>query len=332
MGVKSLKWLNRVALAGILIMTVSHAATAVAMPSEFAGTWVLRAGGKNALVLRLKADEKSGDVGSLSTLTKFSFDPGVAGLTGLAGPPKTRKLIVHERNGETLMLDILQADPKASRDWIEFRLSGPSSGGVKFGGVTMNYLPLARTSSQPDEAVTVATDWDADETYAFGTAGASNPEMTKIYQADQSERGDTRTPSDTLRKNDEARRTRVKELLEQGRLASGADFENAAYVFQHGASADDYLLAHTLALIAMKKGRVGAVSIAAETLDRYLQKSGRPQIYGTQFIGDPKTHKWSQDPYQPSLISDALRRELGVETVDVQKEQLARYMKEEPLP
>ncbi len=41
---------------------------------------------------------------------------------------------------------------------------------------------------------------------------------------------------------------------------------------------DDYLLAHTLAMIAVAKGDEGSLWIGTATLDRYLQSVGKPQI------------------------------------------------------
>ena len=94
---------------------------------------------------------------------------------------------------------------------------------------------------------------------------------------------------------DEQRRGAVAELLKQGKLHTGEDFEHAAFIFQHGGTPDDYLLAHTLAMVAVARGRSTAIWIAAATLDRYLQNIKQPQIYGTQF-------KWDNDRRPRSRI------------------------------
>jgi hypothetical protein len=112
----------------------------------------------------------------------------------------------------------------------------------------------------------------------------------------------------------------VSALLAANALHTPDDYRKAAFVFQHGAQPDDYLLAHSLAVIAVAKGDQGAAWIAAATLDRYLQSIGRPQIYGTQFLGMGAST--TQKPYNQELISDALRIELGVPTLASQKEQL----------
>jgi hypothetical protein len=115
----------------------------------------------------------------------------------------------------------------------------------------------------------------------------------------------------------------VRKLLADGALSTAADFRAAAFVFQHGGEPNDYLLAHTLAMIAVAKGEQAALWIATATLDRYLIAVGRPQIYGTQYSRDRATRAWTQEPYQRDLVSDALRAQLGVKTSVEQAAQLA---------
>jgi hypothetical protein len=118
-------------------------------------------------------------------------------------------------------------------------------------------------------------------------------------------------PSATIKKQDEKHRRQVRELLARGALHTGKDFERAAFIFQHGSTPEGYLLAHSLALVAMARGNAGALWLATATLDRYLNSIKQPQIYGTQFHNTKETG-WSQEPYNRTLISDELRRRLGV--------------------
>ena len=64
----------------------------------------------------------------------------------------------------------------------------------------------------------------------------------------------------------------------------------------------------------------GAIWISAATLDRYLHSIHQPQIYGTQFNFKPGGHI-TQEPYNRHLVSDALRRDLGVPSQAEQKVQ-----------
>jgi hypothetical protein len=77
-------------------------------------------------------------------------------------------------------------------------------------------------------------------------------------------------------------------------------------------------------MIAMKKGYTDAIWIAAATLDRYLQSIKQPQIYGTQFL-TPKGGSTTQEPYNRTLISDALRHQLQVSGLAAQAAQCKQY-------
>lgn len=143
-----------------------------------------------------------------------------------------------------------------------------------------------------------------------------NAEMAQIYEADQAVRANI--PKDVtpayfqkMIAEDKARKARTEALLKAGALHTGQDYERAAFIFQHGDKPGDYLLAHTLAMVAMTKGNHAASWIAAATLDRYLMTIEQPQIYGTQYKS-PAAGTVTQDPYDRTLISDALRTELGV--------------------
>ena len=95
------------------------------------------------------------------------------------------------------------------------------------------------------------------------------------------------TQWEALAKEDAARQQRTRALLASEQLHSGEDFRQAAFIFQHGTTPEDFLLAHTLAMVAVSKGDDTAVWIGAATLDRYLQSIDRPQVYGTQFRNEP---------------------------------------------
>lgn len=163
--------------------------------------------------------------------------------------------------------------------------------------------------------------WAGDHASGSIANRATNPEMTAIYAADQAAREHPATIDwDVLRPADQARRARTQALLDAEQLNSADDFYHAAYVFQHGDEAEDYLKAHALAVVAAARGKPEAAWIAAATLDRYLQRIGQPQIYGTQFLRPPG-EKWTQEPYRRDILSDALRRATGVPPLAKQEDQ-----------
>lgn len=135
----------------------------------------------------------------------------------------------------------------------------------------------------------------------------SNRELEKIYAEDQADRTNMFTMSaDQLAKmikNDTPRRKRVRELIDAGALTTSEDFVRAAFVFQHGATPDDFLMAHVLGLIATEMDGSGAW-ISAASLDRYLLNTGKPQIFGLQLD--------NVAPFNPNLLTDRMRKALCV--------------------
>lgn len=152
----------------------------------------------------------------------------------------------------------------------------------------------------------------------------ANLEMAQIFAADQADR--RAAPNidwSVVRPRDEARRIATRKLLDQGALQTAEDFKAAAFVFQHGRQPQDYLLAHTLAVVAVSRGDESALWIASATLDRYLWAIQQPQIYGTQFTRPrERAAAWTQEPYDRAVVSDALRRALQVKTQPEQQKQL----------
>ena len=135
----------------------------------------------------------------------------------------------------------------------------------------------------------------------------------------------------------EVRRSQIRTMIAAGELKSGDDFKDAAYVFQHGVGAEDYLFAHVLAMEAVIKGNDSAKWIAAATLDRYLQFIKEPQIFGTQYPLDPNAQHPPQDPheavlsgrtlapYDDQVLPDALRLDFCVPVLAQQKQNLATF-------
>ncbi|WP_294215215.1 hypothetical protein [uncultured Sphingomonas sp.] len=145
-----------------------------------------------------------------------------------------------------------------------------------------------------------------------------NADIQKLFVADQAAREGISTtgPIDRARvvaliAADGQRRGEARRLLDAGALHSANDFYAAAFIFQHGTTPEDYLLAHSLALAAAAGGKKEAAWIAAATLDRYLQKIGQKQIYGTQYLVAKDTGP-TMEPYDAALVPDSLRTALGV--------------------
>ena len=166
-------------------------------------------------------------------------------------------------------------------------------------------------------APTFATDRNSSPT----SIGTTNAEMTTIYDADQAARRSDKIDWPVVREDDRKRRVRTQALLDNQQLNSADDYYHAAFVFQHGDEAEDCLKAHALAIVSASKGKSEAAWIAAATLDRYLQRIGQPQIYGTQYRHETGKD-WTQEPYRRTLLSDPLREATGVPTITKQEDRL----------
>ena len=142
--------------------------------------------------------------------------------------------------------------------------------------------------------------------------GSSNPEMRAMMEADQAARKVATIDWPALNRADSERRKRTRAMLDAGQLKTGADYYFAAFIFQHGDTPEDYLLAHALAVAAIAKG-TDARWISAATLDRYVQAVGKPQVFGTQ-SSKRGGGLWTQDPYDRKLVPDALRAAMDVPT------------------
>ena len=295
----------------------------VARPEQgYAGTWVMTLGQRVFIVLTI---EPHGQAFAARIRAPASVDLPAAGsplrYSHIQLPIKDRRSTRANVEGDHLRIVIEDPANPGEPDEFDLTLSDPDHASLQFVGVPVASMPFTRHAGAPP---TPATDWDSNRTYAVQVeATTANVEMASIYEDDQKARQNvpaTRADWDAIEKADKVRRERVAALLAAGALRTPDDYRKAAFVFQHGEQSDDYLLAHTLALVAVAKGDQGAAWIAAATLDRYLQAVGQPQIYGTQFLGAGAAT--TQKPYNQQLISDALRTELGVPTQASQAEQL----------
>jgi hypothetical protein len=165
--------------------------------------------------------------------------------------------------------------------------------------------------------------------------------LSRVHQLeieDQSENPGNISSEEYYRHGD-ARRAEIRQLLEQGKITSGEDFSDAALIFQHGQTPEEYLFAHVLAVEALITGGSADKWIAAATLDRYLHAVNQPQVFGTQYPADkaagntPKPQVdprvWNvqrtQQPYDAKLLPDAVRRDFCVPDVSQQEKNLAIF-------
>jgi hypothetical protein len=294
------------------------------VPTEgFEGTWVMNLGTKTFVVLTL---EKTGETftGTLMGPEKFQTGNGVR-FSHLSSSVATQTVVNGSIQGDRLHFKTQNANDKTDESEYDMTLVGQDSATVKVADIPIEPWPFSRVRDTNPR--TVSTDWEPRRFYSLDDNAASNPEMQQIYEADQEVRKDfvefTRG-GDALAPGDAERRSRTSKLLADGKLRTGEDYTRAAFIFQHGTTPDDFLFAHTLAMVAAAKGDEEALWIASATLDRYLQSTGKRQIFGTQ-IKEKADHTATLEPYNRELVSDALRRELSVKPIAVQEEELQTW-------
>lgn len=289
--------------------------TAPLAAADLTGSWKISAEGQAVAILTLDAAANGQWAGSILRPSGMQIDDGVT-VSNLSGAPSERRLRGTRRSADHAELQLDPARP--GEDQLRFLVNALDDSHaeliISFAGQAARAIPLARTVA----GSALGTGW-SDRTYAIDASWPDNAEMTTMFEADQAARRAPNIDWAKLAPEDARRRDRARQLLNEGKLRSAGDYYAAAFIFQHGEEAKDYLFAHTLALIAASRGRRNATWIAAATLDRYLQKIGQPQVYGTQYFTRPG-EAVTQEPYDRSLVSDTLRTELGVPPISAQEE------------
>lgn len=302
-----------------ICLMAAHAAPAAGL-QDFAGTWAMRLGARNLFVLTLAP---RGDTvqGLFDRPAKFSSNNSI--FANMQGGVRHDTIVRGRLADGVLHLTTRNANDAKDEDSYAMVVK-PNSAELRPDDLPPGVVVEPYTFERVPAGSTVATDWEPNRAYVPGDSGVPSAEMKTIFDEDQRVRSTRKIDWNAVSRTDADRRGETRKLLAAGALHTGKDYEEAAFVFQHGDSPQDYLLAHTLAMVAVSKGEATAIWIAAATLDRYLERIGQKQILGTQFSSDPRT-KWTQEPYDRDLVSDALRRQLGVPPQAVQAEQLKAY-------
>lgn len=294
----------------VILPLLLAAASVSAVPCT-AGDWILQIGDASLFQFGVQASSH-GLVATWDRPQDFDFDK--ESFTNVVGPAIRRTAVKVQPVGDDLELTFHDPRPGAIPD--VFRLHCLPDGHVSAMYQGVGFEPFVLDRAKPGK--NALGPWAAKRAYQQKIDYPTNAEMSAIFKADQDDR---RTPNidwAVVGPADEKRRARTQTLLDAGALRSGDDFYHAAFLFQHGGTANDYLKAHLLATIAAVRGATKAVWIASATLDRYLQAIGKPQVLGTQYM-IPKDGPVTQEPYDRTLISDALRQALRVPPIAMQE-------------
>lgn len=275
-----------------------------ALAHELEGYWALKIEGKNLMVMDIR---HSG--GKLEG--RFVRPRGLNLMNGLfkiSDPAEQQDILMDAKgNGAALALTFRSEDGRLS----VFNAIEDESGDLC---LAVADIP-AEAGIGPwifkriDGFQHIFTGWRADRSYVLGDTGRQSREIEELYSLDQRALQHAARPGSSSEAELRSERIiKVKRLLVGGGIGIGSDYRKAAFILQHGSSEEDFLLAHTLAVVALAKGDAEAVWIAAATLDRYLQSVGKAQIYGTQRqSSDGSVIK----PSDSTTVPEALRAQLG---------------------
>jgi len=288
--------------------------------TDYAGQWDMNLGQRTFMVITIQAEK-----GKVSGTVQRPLHYQILGANILEITPTSTLETILEGAVKQGKLVFLARNPSSgNEESFEMTLKSGAQAELRkiFQGKTLDPWMFARIPL--GQHPSVANNWEPRHVYYLDDVETPNAEMKKIFDADERDRSEDFSHTDwgkvTLR--DQQRRAATRKLLEEDQLHTGQDFREAAFVFQHGDKPEDYLLAHTLAIIAASRGDGWGLWIAAATLDRYLHTVQKPQIYGTQVFGEGNT--LTQDPYDRELISDALRRKLAVPSLAAQQQDLKK--------
>jgi hypothetical protein len=274
------------------------------------GTWDLKAGDQTLFRIEIK-EEPNGTTATWERPERFQTDgESFSKIGGRAIRRQSRNVRLVGSDIEITFDDAILRLHPIDADHAE----------MSFKGAPFEPFPLVKAEETPSPL----GPWDSGRSYVPTVNRPTNAEMTAIFEADQADRQNANIDWSVIGPADDKRRGRTKQLLDTGALQSGDDYYHAAFVFQHGSEANDYLLAHLLATIAIARGRPDAVWIASATLDRYLQAIDKPQILGTQYT-IPENGPATQEPYDRALISDAMRKALRVPPLEEQEKRRRQY-------
>lgn len=144
--------------------------------------------------------------------------------------------------------------------------------------------------------------------------------LKQLYLEDIADREKVTNWSDVdqltqLKARDKTRRTQTLQFVTDKQLSEAVDFYHAALIFQHGDTVEDFQQAHHLARTSLNLGYEGAKWMYASTYDRWQLASGKPQVYGTQFVLNTEGTWQFAEPLDRSF-PDAERIKYGLPTLD----------------
>jgi hypothetical protein len=222
---------------------VAHAAEL----KDFAGTWVMRLGDRNMFVLTLIAEDAKMR-GSWDRPMKYANTNGA--FSNIRGGIQHDAIVRANFSDGLLHLTVQSANGPKDEDTYAMTVNGDHAT-LAFDDIPPGVVVAPGLFERVAPGARVATDWEPNRLYTSNDSDTPSADMEAIFNEDQR----VRMPSDidwkTVNRTDTERREQTRKLLAAGALHTAKDYEEAAFVFQHGDRPEDYLLAHTLAMVAV---------------------------------------------------------------------------------
>lgn len=239
----------------LLTFAVLTPAALAQSENDFGGTWIVPVGSQTFAVVQLAASPGNTLTGTISMPQHFDTD-GVT-ISDIQLPARTAP--IDTATAKDHALHIVTHSPSDPTDKDEFVLTftGKNEATLDIIGAPFDSWPVLRVQ----HPATVSTDFDPKRKYFFLDSDIASREMQNIFREDQLVRKGvvwTKAYANSIAAGDSERHQQVKALLSANKLYSGSDFEQAAFIFQHGDTPKDFLLAHTLALAALARGKQDA--------------------------------------------------------------------------
>jgi hypothetical protein len=304
----------------LILIAASFPMSSLATATPFEGTWAVTSQGRIVILIHIEvAKDASSYSGTIMrpTLMELSQRLDFSRVQGPAHAARLTSFVLDDAK-----LKFSAAPPSDANRNTQFEMTtmrGDTARLSIVGGPTLPFI-LVRVDADSK----VADIWNSEASFVMDDHALPNEELKRLYEADQRDRADfARINWKVVSVEDEKRRQSVQQMLARDALKAPVDFYRAALIFQHGKESNDFLLAHALTMIAMSKGYADAAWLSTATLDRYLSSIKQPQIFGTQLQAEARGSTGSG--FNSALISDELRRKLGVLSVAEQEVQRQEF-------
>ncbi len=227
--------MKRISMLCLLLMLSLPGMAQSSTFKDFAGTWVMRLGDRNLFVLTLTSQGTALD-GSMVRPAHYSSSNGT--YANLSNDVCKYSIMRIKLEGETLHFVAQSAKDAKDEDAYAMTVEGGHAA-LAFDDIPPGIIvaPLTIERGAPDAQP--ATDWHPNRLYTAEDSSTPSAEMKAIFDADQKVRMTENIDWNQASKDDVARRAQTRKLLAAGALHTGKDFEEAAFVFQHGDSHTD---------------------------------------------------------------------------------------------